>query len=428
MKSFLRKVFYSVPGLASHYHWLWAFLGAIFYGFPSKKIFVIGVTGTKGKTTVLELMDAILTAAGPSTGLRAGNKTALLSSIKVKIGDHEEKNTTENTMPGRFFIQRFLRRAVRAGCTHALIEVTSEGVKYHRHRFIKWGAAFFVNLHPEHIEAHGSFEKYRAAKINFLKYAAMVGAKIFVNRDDKGAESAARMLTGRKIEFYSRRDFPDVEKLESGLYMSDFNKENVAAALALAKALGVQSDIALRAVQEFRGVPGRMEFVQKKPFSVVIDYAHTPDSLEAVYKSLKSLNPKSSILNSRMICVLGSAGGGRDKWKRPEMGRVAASYCDAIVLTNEDPYDEDPIKIIREIEAGVHENPHFDAKLSALTWRILERREAIMHALSLAREGDAVVLTGKGSESWIHEARGRRIPWNEKQIVEDTLRDLKTKE
>ncbi|MBI4094742.1 MAG: UDP-N-acetylmuramyl-tripeptide synthetase [Candidatus Liptonbacteria bacterium] len=448
----MRRILYRVPGLVFSYHFALSLLGALFFGFPSRKLHVIGVTGTKGKTTVLELMDAVLSAAG--------KKTALLSSLRVKIGDREEKNTSENTMPGRFFIQRFLRRAVREGCRYALLEVTSQGVAQHRHRFINWSAAFLINIHPEHIEAHGSYEKYRAAKLEFLKYAVSKGAEIFINRDDRESEFFTRALRGAHLALYSKdeslaarlgaasRDIKrGAREKPSEFYSADFNRENAAAAASLAANLGIDDRTVLRALGGFEGLPGRVEFIpafvktsagkQQEPFTVVIDYAHTPDSLRAVYAALRGqmTNDKlpmtnsheSSVVSHKLICVLGSAGGGRDKWKRPEMGRIAASYCDAIVFTDEDPYDENPESIVADIENGARENPRFQsAQLASMTWRILDRREAIRTAVSIAVAGDIVVVTGKGSESWIHLAGGRKIPWSEKETVETILRENKT--
>ncbi|MEK7590579.1 MAG: cyanophycin synthetase, partial [Patescibacteria group bacterium] len=158
------------------------------------------------------------------------------------------------------------------------------------------------------------------------------------------------------------------------------------------------------------GVPGRMDYVQEKPFAVVIDYAHTPDSLEKVYQTLLTRTS-----NKKLICVLGAAGGGRDRWKRPVLGRVAEKYCKKIVLTDEDPFDEDPMGILDQIESGFskHQNKNY--------FRILDRREAIGKAILLARKGDTVIITGKGTEDWIRGAKNKKIPWNERKTVEELL-------
>ena len=196
----------------------------------------------------------------------------------------------------------------------------------------------------------------------------------------------------------------------SAWLQNDFNLENVAAAVAFAKSQDIPFDMIFRALEIFPGVSGRVEYIRKEPFAVVVDYAHTPESLEAVYEAVSERKSRP------LICVLGSAGGGRDKWKRPRMGAIAGQYCKEIILTNEDPYDEPPEQILDEIERGI-----FGAASETQYEKILDRREAIAKALAIAKPGDAVVLTGKGSESFIHIAGGKRIPWNERAVVEELL-------
>ena len=415
------------------YHRWIAFLGAWAYRHPSRRIFVIGVTGTKGKSTSLELINAILEAAG--------KKTALLSTVRRKVCGKSEVNTSGNTMPGRFAIQKFLYDAKGAGCEYALIEATSQGVLQHRHRYVDWDAAFFVNLAPEHIEAHGSFEAYRQAKVDFfrsLRFSRKPRRYFFINEDDPNRhyfEEAARDIPKNKIVFFSRDRFIhqelggryDLASKESrrvlgDWLLADFNLENAAAAFAFAKQMKIDWGTIKGAFDNFRGVPGRLEFVQKSPFAIVVDYAHTSDSLKKVYETLRpeSLSPQSA---GRLICVLGAAGGGRDRWKRPEMGRIAATYCDKVILTNEDPYDENPADILREMENGflraaptrVKPQDHF---------HILDRKAAIKKGIELAERGDVVVITGKGSEPFIHVRRGKKIPWSDRGVVEEVLRSL----
>jgi len=410
----------------SWYHFLWSFLGALFFGFPSKQIFVFGVTGTKGKSTVLELINAILEAAG--------KKTALLSSIRIKINKQSQKNYLDNTMPGRAFIQRFLKEAVKAGCDYVLVEVTSQGVLQHRHSFIKWSAALFTNLAPEHIEAHGGFENYRKTKGDFFR--CVVNQKspsqklIFINQDDSSAQYFAEAAKGPlsrnrnsfqqgqggKIIFYSKSEIRNYKLTIPGSLSGDFNLENIAGAIAFAKSQGIDEKNTREAIKNFCGVPGRMDIVQTEPFAAVIDYAHTPDSLEKVYQSLRQ-KFLSADKQAKLICVLGSAGGGRDKWKRPKMGEIAAKYCEEIILTNEDPYDENPLEIMDQIESGI-KNKKAD--------KILNRQEAIRKALSLAKKGDAVVITGKGCEPWLHLENGKKIPWDERKTVANEIQNLRT--
>lgn len=398
--------------LKNAYHYFLAFLGNIIYWFPSRKIFVIGITGTKGKSTTLELTNAILEAAG--------RKTALISSLRFKIGDKSVKNMTGMTMPGRFFLQKKLRKAVDAGCQYVLVEVTSQGVLQHRHQFINWDAALVTNVQPEHIEAHGSFAKYRESKENFFRYVAKKSRKankfFFVNDDDPSKSYFVNAASNAgKIIYFSREKFineeMDMGKKSIGDWLqSNFNLENAAAAAAIAESQGIAWPLIQRTLQSFKGVPGRMDYVQEKPFAVVIDYAHTPDSLEKVYQTLLTRTS-----NKKLICVLGAAGGGRDRWKRPVLGKVAEKYCKRIVLTDEDPFDEDPMGILDQIESGFskHQNKNY--------FRILDRRAAIGKAISLAKKGDTIIITGKGTEDWIRGAKNKKMPWNERKTVEELL-------
>lgn len=418
----LRKI-YKALNLAPLYHWGFALLGSIVYP-VGKDMVVIGVTGTKGKTTTLELLNAILEGNGATT--------AFLSSGRMKIAGSTAKNMTGNSMPGRFYIHKFLHRARKAGCTYALLEVTSEGVKLHRHKFIPWRMALLTNLAPEHIESHGSFEKYRDAKGSFLSYALDGGATVFLNRTDEHTEFYVNMLrVGHKkpdIILFSGDDLAWLDPAKQTgegqrAFLMQFNRENIAAASAIVSRLGVSEAVVRSSLDSFSGVPGRMEFVQTEPFVAVVDYAHTPDSLMKVYDSLQKSPYRAP--QGKLICVLGSCGGGRDTWKRPIMGRIAAEYCDTIILTNEDPYDEDPHTILKEIANGFEsaQNRKF---VSPDSYRIIiDRREALTAAVRDAKPGDIVVATGKGSESWIHLAGGARMPWNEREMMQQAIEGIK---
>lgn len=402
-QSSLFKLIYRLKFLIRFYHYSLALLSALLFGFPSKKILVIGVTGTKGKTTVLEILNNILE--------EAGYKTALLSSLYVKIRDDKEKNLTDNTMPGRMFIQKFLRRAVKERCDYALVEVTSEGVMMSRHRFIKWRMGVITNLSPEHIEAHGSFEKYRAAKEEFLRKVYQTPGRIFLNGDDRGLDWFKNIFSGERAIWFSKKDLNQfLSSIDKSVYLlsTDFNQENLAAGRAAARSLRVTDEVIKKSVLKFPGVAGRMEFVQKEPLAVVVDYAHTPDSLERVYTNLRRSY-------KRLICVLGSAGGGRDKWKRPKMGKIAERFCSEIVLTNEDPYDEQPEAIIEEIALGCSKTRKLEIR------KMIDRREAIRKAIDLAKKGDAVVITGKGNESYIHIEKGKKVLWSDAEIAKEIL-------
>lgn len=376
-------------------HFLIAYASGKFYGNPSKDLFVIGVTGTKGKSMTAELIACALKGTG--------EKAAVISSAHIVIGEKETKNMTGNTMPGKGRIQKILRKAVREGCKYAIIEVTSQGVLQHRHRFIDWDAAVFTNLHPEHIEHHGSFEKYREAKKDFFRYVAGSPKKnrmFFINEDDPNAGYFVEAAGNDKKVFFG----------------GTFLKANYAAATAVAEALGRGAAEVEKALSDFKGLPGRMETVFEKPFRAIVDYAHTPDSLAEVYKWAALPIKSGTKKEGRLICVLGSAGGGRDKWKRPKMGEAAAKYCDEIIVTNEDPYDENPMDIINEVSKGAEEAGKNPIK-------ILDRQEAIDKAISSAGDGDVVIMTGKGSEPYIHLAGGKKMAWSEKDAVLEAIKD-----
>ncbi|KPJ54700.1 hypothetical protein AMJ47_03580 [Parcubacteria bacterium DG_72] len=384
MKELIKKF---IPKfLLNLYHYCLAALGASLYGFAAKKLVVIGITGTKGKSTVVELTSHILK--------QAGFKTASLSSIKFKIADKEEENKLKMTMPGRFKIQRFLRKAVKAGCKYAVLEVTSEGIKQYRHKFIDFKIAVLTNLSPEHIESHKGFENYKKAKAELFKACKETH---IINKDDENSDYFWQIPGHNKISF-SKNEFSKF--LPENINMpGEFNKYNALAATKIAQALGVSLDNCQKAIQDFKGLEGRMEIVSQNPL-VIVDYAHTPDSLKQVYKTLK---------NYKLICVLGSCGGGRDKWKRPVLGRLAAEHCKKVIITNEDPYDEDPMEIINQVTGNTGAE------------KILDRKEAIKKAISLAGPGYAVIITGKGSEPWMAVARNKKVPWDDKKIVKQEL-------
>ncbi len=388
------------PPLLSLWHFCWALASAIFYLFPSRHLIVIGITGTKGKTTTTEILTAILE--------KAGYRVALANGLRFKIGQKEEPNFLKMTMPGRGKLQKFLRDATKAGCKYAVIEVTSEGIKQHRHRFIKFKVAAITNLQKEHIEAHGSFERYRAAKGELFRITPDIHV---LNADDPNVEFYKKFPAKKKI-YFSKTDFEKYRKIQPETLFGEFNLYNIACAAAIAKTLDVPEKIIEKAIAEFEGVRGRMEFIQKEPFLLIIDYAHTPDSLEAAYKAVRSLIPDSS----RLICVFGAAGGGRDRWKRPIMGEIAAKFCSEIILTNEDPYDEDPELILSEIKSGI------PAEKLKLTHLILDRKEAIRKAIKDAKPKDAVLITGKGAERFM-VVKNKKIPWSDAQISKEILKN-----
>jgi len=401
MKKFIPKFIFQI------YHYLWALIGAVIYGFPTRKLVVIGVTGTNGKSTVVHLISEIL----EKTPRPAQGRVASFSSVRFKIGEKEWKNMLKMTMPGRMKIQKFLRQAVKTGCKYAVLEITSEGIKQYRHKFIDFDGAVFTNLTKEHIEAHKGFENYRKAKgklFQVLEKSKKKNKFVVLNADDKHSEYFSKLAGNVKKYYYSLKD---LEKINLQISLpGEFNKYNALAAFCTGLALGIEKDKILEVLKNAKGVPGRMELVIEKPFRVFVDYAHTPDALEKVYNTL----------GKELICVFGSCGGGRDKWRRPEMGKIADNYCKEIILTNEDPYDENPLTILDEIESGFSKFQISNFKFQ----KILDRREAINKALSSAQNNDTVIITGKGCEPWMCVAHGKKIPWDDREIVKEEYKKI----
>lgn len=394
--------------LQPFYHRFFAWLAAQWYRHPSRAMLVVGITGTNGKSTVVEFTHHIFT--------NADIPVASISSLRARVNEKEERNESGMTMPGRFLLQHFLARAKAAGCRVAIIEVTSEGIAQYRHRGIDFDIVALTNLAPEHIERHGSFEAYRDAKAELFKSLAGSFRKdadikktIVVNGDDEYADYFLSFPADKKIAFR----FTDNDHFKFNIKLQGpFNIANALCAAAIAHSQGISKETIKKAIEDIETIPGRMEYMQKNPFAVVVDYAHTPDALEKVYQTLKPH------IDNKFICVLGAAGGGRDKWKRPELGRIASLYCNEIILTNEDPYDENPKEILHQIAQGL--TPRF-SRYSFM----LNRREAIERALHAAKEGDTVIITGKGVEPWMHLENGRKIKWNESEIVRETLDKIK---
>lgn len=398
---------------APAYHGLLSYIGAIVYGFPSSSMKVIGITGTKGKSTTVYLVSKILEAAG--------YKVAAIGSLGFKISDREWPNTLKMTMPGRTKLQKFLFEAKKAGCRFVVMEVTSEGIKQKRHWGISFDCAVFTNLHPEHLESHGSFENYARAKQELFKKTKNIHV---INADDVHAPMFGDLPARKKIFYGIKKGDLRVTNVQASadkarfdvygqtfnLHIGgEFNIMNALAAIATAAIYNVDMPTVKPVLENIKVIPGRMEFVQYEPFRIVVDYAHTPNSLQIVYEILK----KDS--SGQLICVLGAAGGGRDRWKRLEFGKIAQQYCDHIFLTNEDPYDENPRIIIDEVAAGIAPNAQMKVQV------ILNRKEAIEKALASSNSGDTVVITGKGSETSIAISGGRKLPWSDKKTVEELL-------
>ncbi len=431
------------------YHLLLAVFANLWYRFPSRHLIVIGVTGTNGKTTVCNLTAHILSAAGYKTGLT--------TTINFKIGDRVWSNRTKQGMPGRFQLQKLLRDMVREGCTHAVIETTSEGIKQYRHWGIRYAAAVFTNLTPEHIESHGSFEKYRRAK-GKLFYARKGRGTSVVNGDDPAAEyflkfparekwvykisakggstsgwqnstPQARGVKIFKIDSYHlsqqgsefTTEFDEKKYTFTTKLLGLFNVYNCASAISAALSLGVQMEVIQGALSSFEPLPGRMEIIRdkKRDITIVVDYAHDPAALSAVYKTIGELCGDGE--KPVLAAVLGACGGGRDQAKRPIIGRLASEYAKYVIITNEDPYDDDPMEIMDQIEEGLKTDP--SRAINRNYWKILDRREAIKKAIALSCDGGTIALTGKGCEE-VMAVKDGFMMWDDRKVVREELLKL----
>jgi UDP-N-acetylmuramoyl-L-alanyl-D-glutamate--2,6-diaminopimelate ligase len=401
------------------YHAGWSFFSAVRYGFPAKKLVVIGVTGTKGKSSVTEMITAVLEEA---------NRTVAVSStIHFKIGKEVRPNLYKMTLPGRGFIQKFLREAVDKGATHAVIELTSESAVQYRHLFLSLNALVFTNLEKEHLESHGGMENYFKAKYRLgaaLLHSSKRPRAIVANSESEYGKRFLALPVEVQSPF-ALSDAQDIVLSKDGaafVYTRDnvstavelqqpgnFSVRNALAAIKVGEFLKIPAATSARALSQLARIPGRAERIEAgQDFTAIVDYAHTPDSLQALYDAY------SSVPKQRLICVLGNTGGGRDTWKRPEMGHIADTMCDEVILTDEDPYDENPEKIVNEMAAGMDRAPKI----------IMDRREAIHTALSMARTGDAVLITGKGTDPYIMQAHGKKLPWSDAQVVREELEKL----
>lgn len=400
------------PAVLSLYHFSWAFVAAIVFFFPARQLTVIGVTGTKGKTSTSEFVNAIFEAAG--------HRTAVVNSIRIKMGDNTKPNLRRMSMFGRFALQRLLRRAVDSTCTIAILEMTSEGARQHRHRFVDLDCLIFTNLAPEHIESHGSLEAYADAKFSLsqsLVHSRKRPRIMVANADDALSGRFLALPVDMAAPFSLAQAAPYHADSSGGSFHFQgvgmdvalpglFSVKNALAAAVAARALGIDTQTIKNGLLRVKEIPGRAQEIRMgQPFTVVVDYAHTPDSLVAIY---------SAYAGKRLVCVLGNAGGGRDLWKRPEMGRVAETYCAEVILTNEDPYDEDPRSILDMMARGMKHAPTI----------ILDRRLAIREALARAQENDAVIITGKGTDPSIHGPNGKDIRWSDETVVREELASL----
>ncbi|MEO5927961.1 MAG: UDP-N-acetylmuramoyl-L-alanyl-D-glutamate--2,6-diaminopimelate ligase [Patescibacteria group bacterium] len=418
------------------YHRALSWLAAVWYGNPSEQLIVIGVTGTNGKTTTSYLISKALEAMGAKTGCTT---TALF-----KVADREWLNDTKMTMLGRFQLQRLLREMVDVGCRYVVVETSSQGILQFRHTGINYDVAVFTNLTPEHIEAHGGFENYKKAKIELFRHVASSKRKMMdgrrlekvavLNGRDKYAKEFAVPGFDRVVWFAAEPISSNGEtlvasnvKLEADRVSFELdaqrydlqlpgrvNVENGLAAAAVAHVFHLDPEKVAERLASVPGMPGRFERIEAgQPFTVIVDYAPEPESLARLYETIAPVS------RQRTIHVLGSAGGGRDIARRPVLGRMAAEHADIVIVTNEDPYDDNPRMIIEQVAEGARAAGKKDGESLFL---IEDRREAIFEAMRQAQPDDLVLLTGKGSEQAICVADGKKIPWDERRVAREAIK------
>lgn len=454
------------------YHYLVAALAAAWYRYPSRHLIVIGVTGTTGKTSSVYFIAKVLESAGYNVGYTS---TAMFDD-----GKREWLNDKKMTMPGRFFVQKILRRMVKNRCQYAIVETTSEGIVQFRHKFINYDTLVFTGLYPEHLESHGGFEKYKAAKGRLFAHLKECKAKyvndhktvchpqtalkkldyikvkksIIVNGDDAHSPYFLSFWSEEQLIYTTNRAFNVTTFMENGgadkilkdsqVYcfnnvettadgitfelqdqvvnlkiLGAFNAYNAvsAALVGLSQSLSLeQVKLGLESVTCLSGKLERIDLGQD--FGIIVDYSFEPRAMEKMYETVKQLP------HNKIIHLLGSCGGGRDHNRRPILGRLAGENSNYVIVTNEDPYDEDPQLIIDQVASGAE----LAGKLKNIDlFTISDRREAISKALALAEKNDLVLITGKGAEQYICLANGKKIPWDDRRIVREELSKVKEK-
>lgn len=421
------------------YHLKMAVLANIWYGFPSRKIKVIGVTGTNGKTTTAQMIAKILEDAGYKIGMA--------STINFKIGKDEWVNATKFTTLSAWEVQKFIRKVADSVCDYLVLETSSHSLDQYRVWGVNYKTAVITNVTREHLDYHKTMGKYRKAKLKLFQNCEIAVVNLdmenpeeFLQFDNKEkylytCHSERSRLAGESrnlsgsIDRLEMTQMIQAENIELGINGSkfkiqnsrfilnipgQFNIENALAAACVGVSEGVNLENISASLQKIQGIPGRMESVpNEKGISIVIDYAVTPDSLEKLY----DLISKAKKENSKIISVFGSCGE-RDRGKRPIMGEVVSKIADYMILTNEDPYGENPWQIINEVASGVKSKKEGES-----FWKIMDRREAINKALNMAKSGDIIVVTGKGAEETMAIGK-ERIPWNDKSVILEELASL----
>lgn len=395
-----------------------AYMAANFYGNPSEALKLVGVTGTNGKTTIATLLYQLFK--------NAGYKTGLLSTVKIMVGDTEYPAT--HTTPDSLTINRYLRQMADEGCDYCFMEVSSHGIHQHRTSGLLFAGGIFTNLSHDHLDYHATFAEYRDVKKSFFDHLPKTAFAI-TNADDKNGPVMLQNTAAKKFT-YSLKSIADykaqiLENQLSGLLLKingqevwvkligTFNAYNLLAIYGAAVNLGLEELEVLRLLSELESVSGRFQFiVSPTNVTAIVDYAHTPDALENVLKTIEDIRTR----NEKLITVVG-CGGDRDKTKRPEMARIASSMSDQAIFTSDNPRSEMPEDIIEDMEKGVE--PQDYKKTVAL----VDRKQAIKLACQLARPNDIILIAGKGHETY-QEIQGVKHHFDDMEVVKELLSQL----
>jgi UDP-N-acetylmuramoyl-L-alanyl-D-glutamate--2,6-diaminopimelate ligase len=386
--------------LKNQYHLTQALISAAYFGFPSRKIKVIGITGTDGKTTTVNMIYNILKSSGKNV--------SMISSVQAQIGDKKYNTGFHVTTPNPWQIQKFLKEAVKKGDEYFILEATSHGLDQNRLAFIPFEISAVTNISHEHLDYHKTWEKYAYSKFKLFKNSKLA----VLNKNDK-SYNFLRSELKQKIYTYGLKngDF-NMNNLKIKLNISgDFNINNALAAASVASLSGISGSKISKSLAKFQGVPGRMEEVKAgQNFRVFIDFAHTPNSIKKALESLRKLSK-----NNKLIAVFGSAGE-RDKAKRPMMGKNADKFADEIILTLEDPRMEKVETICNEIKKGIK-----NKKVGKNLFVIKDRQEAINFAIGKAKNEDIVGIFGKGHEKSM-KIEHKEYPWDEFLSVKKAIK------
>jgi len=386
--------------LKNVYHLLIGVFSVFWFRDPSRQLTVIGVTGTDGKTTTTTLIYEILK--------KAGIHASIITSVHAVIGGKTYDTGSHVTTPNAWYVQKYLRDAVDHGDTHMVLEVTSHGIDQHRIFGIPFRVGVITNVTPEHLDWHGTFDNYLKTKLTLLERSYIA----IVNKDEQPIYSAVdESIHLHHIVTYGIKTDADITPKTFPFrthLLGEFNQYNCLAAISVGKALSIDPTTIRKAIADFPGIPGRMEFVYKKNFSVIVDFAHTPN---AITQALSTVRP---LVKGKLIHVFGSAGL-RDPYKRPGMGKASSQFADIIVLTEEDYRTEELETIMDEIQKGISSKKELH--------RIPNRTDAIRFAIERAKKGDLVMLTGKGHEKSL--CRGtKEYPWSDQEEVKKVLEGL----